>query len=644
MARADACEPIDLANETDFPLGRMQVRPSLREIAIGGRSEALEPRVMQVLVALAQRRGETVSRDTLFDRCWEGRVVGDDAMNRCISRLRRLAGEGGFAIEAIPRVGYRLTEETTAAANETAISWYRRRALLIAAIAAPAMLLLAGMLIWLLQPAPKVLAIRGAAPERVAVLPFETFGADTDTRVFGKALAEQIVAVLGDRQVLAVAPKRGGAAAADYVLDGSIQRDASGLHAIVHISRTATGTTLWTGQFDQQADDVPGLQVRVAARTVDQVDAALRARRSDPAVGDAALAAYLAAQENARIGGQEATMKRRDMMRKVVAQAPTFSLGRSGLALSSAQLATFVDASEASALRREAEREAKRALALDPANGEAYLALSILAESLVEEEALCRKGLKVEPDEPTLNSNLAALLDDVGRSGEALALQRRSVMLDPLSPRKNSALAQMQARSGNTSAAIATADRAFAMNPNNSAVWSTRLFILIAAGRIVEGRALLDQVEQNDRSIPPAAFAVLRRYLEATESGTAQAKAAAIRAIDTALANGALERAVWLAEIAARLGDVDTAYAILEATYFPGGKTVTLKNHYGPDTTSVMQPALAALRADPRFLPLAERLGLMDYWRESKGPDFCDRENIPLCRALAGAKETGRTR
>ena len=45
---------------------------------------------MQVLVALARRRGQVVSRDQLIETCWAGRVVGEDAINRCIAKVRRL--------------------------------------------------------------------------------------------------------------------------------------------------------------------------------------------------------------------------------------------------------------------------------------------------------------------------------------------------------------------------------------------------------------------------------------------------------------------------------------------------------------------------------------------------------------------------
>jgi DNA-binding winged helix-turn-helix (wHTH) protein len=110
---------IDLAHTPDFTLGALTVCPSLREVVRKDVRESLEPRVMQVLVALAQAQGAVVSRDDLIARCWEGRVVGDDAINRAIGRLRRLAEtSGAYRIETIARVGYRLvTAEQPVAAN-----------------------------------------------------------------------------------------------------------------------------------------------------------------------------------------------------------------------------------------------------------------------------------------------------------------------------------------------------------------------------------------------------------------------------------------------------------------------------------------------------------------------------------------------
>src|SRR5690349_14207984 len=108
MSAEDQPPAIDLGREADFQLGGLTVRPSRRALAAGAERSILEPRVMQALVALARSRGEVVSRDALIAMCWNGRIVGDDAINACVTKVRR-AGEasGAYEIETIPRVGYR---------------------------------------------------------------------------------------------------------------------------------------------------------------------------------------------------------------------------------------------------------------------------------------------------------------------------------------------------------------------------------------------------------------------------------------------------------------------------------------------------------------------------------------------------------
>ncbi|TPG39672.1 hypothetical protein EAH79_13255 [Sphingomonas koreensis] len=115
--QSDFSASIDLAHVAAFVVGRASVRPSTREIVCCGVTHVVEPRVIQVLVALARAKGAILSRDDLTRSCWERRVVGEDAINRVISRLRRLAEECDrtFRIETITKVGYRLIEIGTPA-------------------------------------------------------------------------------------------------------------------------------------------------------------------------------------------------------------------------------------------------------------------------------------------------------------------------------------------------------------------------------------------------------------------------------------------------------------------------------------------------------------------------------------------------
>ncbi len=104
-----------MAQEPEFMLGRLRISPAKRVVTASNRQETLQPRIMQVLVALARRRGEVVSHDELIAACWGGCAVSDDAIHRCVARIRRLAeAHGGFRLETIPRVGYQITENSGA--------------------------------------------------------------------------------------------------------------------------------------------------------------------------------------------------------------------------------------------------------------------------------------------------------------------------------------------------------------------------------------------------------------------------------------------------------------------------------------------------------------------------------------------------
>ena len=101
---------VNLASEPDFQLGDWQICPSANELVFGHEHIRLEPRVMQVLVALARHAGGAVSREQLLRDCWGTTAVTDDALIRCVSQLRKVFGNGvdAVSIETVSKVGYRL--------------------------------------------------------------------------------------------------------------------------------------------------------------------------------------------------------------------------------------------------------------------------------------------------------------------------------------------------------------------------------------------------------------------------------------------------------------------------------------------------------------------------------------------------------
>jgi DNA-binding winged helix-turn-helix (wHTH) protein len=127
----------ELAAREDFTIGGVIVSPSTRSLRGPAGTCDIEPRVMQVLVVLADAGGQVVTRESLFNRCWGGVFVGDDSLNRAVAAVRRAAETvgGRFELETIPRTGYRLTipdDERVNGEDESAVSagrLSRRRAL-----------------------------------------------------------------------------------------------------------------------------------------------------------------------------------------------------------------------------------------------------------------------------------------------------------------------------------------------------------------------------------------------------------------------------------------------------------------------------------------------------------------------------------
>lgn len=145
-------ERVDLAHIPSFFLGRLTVHPALHQLVRDdGAETVLQHRAMQVLVALARADGGIVTRDELTQSCWNGRVVGEDAINRILSRLRAVAagiGAGSFRIETITRVGYRLLREGQATPEAVALPVRPNRRALVLGGAALATATAAGLWRW----------------------------------------------------------------------------------------------------------------------------------------------------------------------------------------------------------------------------------------------------------------------------------------------------------------------------------------------------------------------------------------------------------------------------------------------------------------------------------------------------------------
>jgi len=108
-----------MARPNGFLVGEWQVAPPLNLLARGEEQVRLEPRVMDVLVHLAERADEVVSKEELIGHVWKGRYTTDDVLSVAIYSLRKALGDDARRpryVETVSRRGYRLIAPVQTAA------------------------------------------------------------------------------------------------------------------------------------------------------------------------------------------------------------------------------------------------------------------------------------------------------------------------------------------------------------------------------------------------------------------------------------------------------------------------------------------------------------------------------------------------
>ncbi|AWL11996.1 Transcriptional activator CadC [Saliniradius amylolyticus] len=97
--------------EGQFYIGDVQVDADNNSINLHGQWVHVEPKAMHVLWVLALQAGQTVPRDSLFNKVWGERVVVEEALTRTISQLRKALNDSQArqVIQTVPKRGYRLT-------------------------------------------------------------------------------------------------------------------------------------------------------------------------------------------------------------------------------------------------------------------------------------------------------------------------------------------------------------------------------------------------------------------------------------------------------------------------------------------------------------------------------------------------------
>jgi DNA-binding winged helix-turn-helix (wHTH) protein len=616
--------PIVLAHEQSFGIGDAEFHPATREVRFAGQTSIIEPRVMQLLIALHRAGGAVVNKDDLAQACWDGRVVGDDAINRVVSRLRAVAEKGAgrqFRIETISKVGYRLLPASvealdTAADRPSAVPQaasrgpaFSSRGLI--AIAAAGLFLLGGAAWWWFRPVSPA-----AHSMMVRLSGFRALSADLPATMRELVNAEIVAAFNVDGVVgVTTVPTPPTGIAPAYALDGTIYRVGDSIRVTSRLTNVRSGVVLWSDSADYTADQVTKIPHKVAADVGTVVRCGLSgAATYKKSLPDLVLSNYMHyCQEYWSYGGSK-TLRYAQL---VVAAVPDFSWGWSAVGNGYMQLARAErDVPRAEAWRAAGRQAEDKAVALDPNNSEAFghKARMIGQHDWLGQEALYKRAITATPlDCGCEHYGYGWELKRVGRLGAAIDQLRAATDMLALWPDSQLDLAGtlVAANQGELAKSYFAAAIDLSKDPN-----------------LDKKVAVTESTETGDYS---AAMAALR----SPQFKISQESRAALLSGYEALASASPEAKMKAIPVLLALPkdqQGDTVAALLAAL---GANREALQ-------VAAQRPWLFWRRSmrgvlnEPAFPAVAEQLGLMTYWRTSRTkPDIClTKGQPPFCRMI----------
>lgn len=280
----------------DFRLDYWLVQPSLSLIRSATEesdpveSRKLSHKVMAVLVCLAERPGEVVPKEELFERVWEGAFTTDEALATVVYELRKVLDDDARNpryVETIRKNGYRLIASVSTPAEATPTEgrgrrWWTTRvavpaAATMAAVALAGMALLPGT-----RPTPvdrpppsPVTPSEPRAIRSLAVRPLTSFTEECRQDFFAGGLTEMLIAdlvFLGPFDVIATAMGDSiDTLRADAILEGSVLRSGDRLWISIQLVDSVGGQILWGGTYERELHDSLDLQLELSREISHQI-------------------------------------------------------------------------------------------------------------------------------------------------------------------------------------------------------------------------------------------------------------------------------------------------------------------------------------------------------------------------------------
>jgi TolB-like protein/Tfp pilus assembly protein PilF len=463
-----------------FRFGRFELDVRAHELRKDGVRLRLQDQPFEVLVMLLEQPGEVLTRDELRRRLWpDGTFVDfEHGLNAAVKRLRAGLGDNADRprfVETLNRRGYRFIGAVDRIEPE--------------------------------RP-------HASGKVRLAVLPFADLGSTTGHEYFSEGLTEEMITRLGrwcsDRlavvartssmlvQRTARTPREiGQSLEADFILSGSVRRDADRVRITARLIETRGETQLWAESYDRRLSDCFLVQSQVAAEIAQSLAMELLPEARSRRVGTrqvAAHQAFLKGRYHWNKAGATGLEEAVAFYEQAVALDPDYAAAHASLARAHVAAAEYYLRDPREAL--EAGRlAATRALELDPSDSDAHLALAEIRKTVDVEgaEAAYRLALAFNPSSEAAHRLYGLFLAARGRIPEAALAAQRACDLDPLCLVVNTSAAWVRYLGREYDEAIDWCRHTLDMDPQFGPAYRVLAAALVGNGRIDEAVAMCER-------------------------------------------------------------------------------------------------------------------------------------------------------
>ncbi|MFL6727358.1 MAG: toll/interleukin-1 receptor domain-containing protein [Sphingomicrobium sp.] len=404
----------------------------------------------------------------------------------------------------------------------------------------------------------------------------------------------------------------------DYQVEISVIPSGANVHADLALVDPHTGGVMWTSGVDAVSQQLVDLRQQASARVGAVLACAVHTPAMRPRPSNEVLGLYLAGCARLSDVPPDANDQTAlSIFRRITQKEPRLAEGWAGLALIESGAWGAASDTELARMIEKAKTDLRRARDLNPTVDMGYAAEGRLIPPWDRKwwsgglNAYDR-GLQLNPDSALLYRERSQALLYVGRMNEAVDSAQRAAELDPLSATVRDAYISALAYAGHVEAAKRELDQAERIWPGSAVIENMRYRFDLRYGDAANALRLMK--ERGDL-IGVANDPSFQAFLNARISPTAANKEAAVATFADAYRHNP-NHIFGLLQTLGTFGRVNEAYDLVK----PDSTLIYLR--FASDL--LWRPDTRSIRADPRFIGLANRLGLVQLWRQTGvWPDFC---------------------